>query len=77
MWAATYGRLKLHARDSDVELIRRLWRKIDRTKRGCDARKMRHELYRLLIEHHREARMLWVGALFGSDVPTTTGAEQI
>jgi len=58
MWAATYGRLNLHVGDSNVELIRRLWRKIDRTKRGPDARKMRHDLYRLLIEHHREAQEL-------------------
>lgn len=56
MWSATYGRLNLHANDSNVELIRRLWRKVDRTKRGRDTRAMRHELYRLLIEHHAKAR---------------------
>jgi hypothetical protein len=40
-------------------LIRRLWRKIDRTKRGRDARTMRHDLYRILIEHHANAREIW------------------
>jgi hypothetical protein len=34
-------------------------RKVDRTKRGRDARAMRHELYRVLIEHHANARELW------------------
>jgi len=59
MWQATYGRLNLHAGASNVELIRRLWRKVDRTKRGRDARTMRHGLYRLLIEHHAKAREVW------------------
>jgi hypothetical protein len=59
MWQATYGRLNLHAGDSNRELIRRLWRKIDRTKRGRDARTMRHDLYRILLEHHADAREVW------------------
>ena len=59
MWSATYGRLNLHVNDSNIELIRRLWRKVDRTKRGRDDRTMRHDLYRLLIEHHANAREVW------------------
>jgi hypothetical protein len=58
-WSGTYGRLNLHAGDSNRELIRRLWRKVDRTKRGRDARTMRHDLYRILLEHHADAREVW------------------
>jgi len=59
MWHTTYRRLNLHAGASNIELIRRMRRKVDRTKRGRDARAMRHELYRVLIEHHANARELW------------------
>ena len=56
----TYNRLNLHVTDSNAELIRRARRMVHKTKRGRDARTMRHDLYRLLIEQHAKARALYV-----------------
>jgi hypothetical protein len=56
----TYNRLNLHVADSNLELIRRVRRMVHKTKRGRDARTMRHDLYRLLIEQHAKARALYV-----------------
>ena len=56
----TYNRLNLLVADSNLELIRRVWRMVHKTKRGRDARTMRHDLYRLLIEQHTKARALYV-----------------
>jgi hypothetical protein len=56
----TYNRLNLHISDSNLELVRRVRRMVHRTKRGRDARTMRHDLYRLLIEQHANARALYV-----------------
>jgi hypothetical protein len=56
----TYNRLNLHVADSNLELIRRVRRMVHRTKRGRDARTMRHDLYRLLIKQHAKARALYV-----------------
>jgi len=56
----TYNRLNLHISDSNLELVRRVWRMVHKTKRGRDARTMRHDLYRLLIEQHAKARALYV-----------------
>jgi hypothetical protein len=55
----TYNRLNLHVADSDVELIRRVRRMVHKTKRGRDARTMRHALYRLLLDQHAQARALY------------------
>lgn len=56
----TYNRLSLHVTDSNCELVRRVWRMVHKTKRGRDARAMRHDLYRLLIEQHDKARALFL-----------------
>lgn len=55
----TYNRLHLHVTDSNAELIRRVRHMVHKTKRGRDARTMRHDLYRLLIEQHDKARALF------------------
>ena len=55
---SVYHRLNLHNNASNLDLIRAVWRKIDRTKKQRDARTMRHALYKLLIEHHAQAREL-------------------
>lgn len=56
----TYNRLNLHVTDSNLELVRRVWRMVHKTKRGRDARTMRHALYKILIEHHAQARALFL-----------------
>ena len=59
----TYNRLNLHISDSNLELVRRVRRvrrMVHKTKRGRDARTMRHDLYRLLIEQHAKARALYI-----------------
>jgi len=53
---SVYHRLNLHVSASNLDLIRAVWRKIDRTKKQRDTRSMRHALYKLLIEHHEQSR---------------------
>lgn len=55
----TYNRLNLHVGASDVMVIRAVRRRLLRNAKTRDYRTHRHELYRIMLRHHADARRLF------------------